>query len=134
LGLLLTGAALAFAIGVAAYVWMSSSFRAVAVETTTVALITEGQALTVLSASGYVEAETRADLSPKITSRITDLRVTEGSRVRKGEIIARLDHFELTPPLIVAGVIFSLAMGLFGGLFPAARAARLKITSALREA
>lgn len=95
LGLLLAGAALAFAIGVAAYAWMSSSFRAVAVETTTVALITEGQALTVLSASGYVEAETRADLSPKITSRITDLRVTEGSRVRKGEIIARLDHQDL---------------------------------------
>jgi putative ABC transport system permease protein len=45
-----------------------------------------------------------------------------------------LFHFELTAPLLVAGVIFSLAMGLFGGLFPAARAARLKITSALREA
>lgn len=43
-------------------------------------------------------------------------------------------NFELTAPLLVAGVIFSLAMGLFGGLFPAARAARLKITSALREA
>jgi putative ABC transport system permease protein len=43
-------------------------------------------------------------------------------------------NFELTPSLILAGVIFSLAMGLFGGLFPAARAARLKITSALREA
>ncbi|MBI1949780.1 MAG: ABC transporter permease, partial [Acidobacteria bacterium] len=43
-------------------------------------------------------------------------------------------NFELTPPLIAAGVVFSLAMGLFGGLFPAARAARLKITSALREA
>jgi len=43
-------------------------------------------------------------------------------------------NFELTLPLILAGVIFSLAMGLFGGLFPASRAARLKITSALREA
>ncbi|HEV8702272.1 MAG TPA: ABC transporter permease [Candidatus Polarisedimenticolia bacterium] len=43
-------------------------------------------------------------------------------------------NFELTAPLIVAGVIFSLAMGLFGGLFPASRAARLKITNALREA
>jgi putative ABC transport system permease protein len=43
-------------------------------------------------------------------------------------------NFELTAPLLVAGLIFSLAMGLFGGLFPAARAARLKITSALREA
>ena len=53
------------------------------------------QALTVLSASGYVEAETRADLSPKITSRITELRVTEGTRVAKGDVIARLDHQDL---------------------------------------
>lgn len=45
-----------------------------------------------------------------------------------------LFNFELTPSLILSGVVFSLAMGLFGGLFPAARAARLKITSALREA
>jgi putative ABC transport system permease protein len=43
-------------------------------------------------------------------------------------------NFELTPPLILSGVIFSLLMGLFGGFFPAARAARLKIINALREA
>jgi putative ABC transport system permease protein len=43
-------------------------------------------------------------------------------------------NFELTPTLIVSGIVFSLAMGLFGGLFPAARAARLKIVNALREA
>src|SRR5439155_12843194 len=34
-------------------------------------------------------------------------------------------NFELTAPLVLSGVIFSLAMGLFGGLLPAARAARL---------
>ncbi len=93
--LLLGGAVLALAAAVGMYAWLSSAMRAVPVETTTAALITEGQALTVLSASGYVEAETRADLSPKITSRITDLRVTEGSRVRKGDLIARLDHQDL---------------------------------------
>src|SRR5207249_877964 len=71
------------------------AMRSVRVETTTAALLTEGQALTVLSASGYVEAETRADLSPKITSRITELRVTEGTRVKTGDIIARLDHQDL---------------------------------------
>ena len=102
LGILLAGAVLAFALAVGAYAWMSSSLRAVAVEATMAALITEGQALTVLSASGYVEAETRADLSPKITSRITDLRVTEGSRVRKGDIIARLDHQDLDAQLAEA--------------------------------
>jgi ABC-type antimicrobial peptide transport system permease subunit len=44
-----------------------------------------------------------------------------------------LFNFRMTPPLIVAGIAFSLAMGLFGGFFPAFRAARLKIVNALRE-
>ncbi len=44
-----------------------------------------------------------------------------------------LFNFRLTLPLILGGLAFSLAMGLFGGFFPAARAARLKITTALRE-
>ena len=43
-----------------------------------------------------------------------------------------LFNFRMTPPLIVGGLVFSLAMGLLGGFFPAFRAARLKITSALR--
>ena len=37
--------------------------------------------------TGYVEAERKADLSPKITSRITALNVTEGSRVKTGDVI-----------------------------------------------
>ena len=44
-----------------------------------------------------------------------------------------LFHFRLTPPLMIGGLVFSLAMGLLGGFFPAARAARLKIINALRE-
>ncbi len=44
-----------------------------------------------------------------------------------------LFNFRLTPPLIAGGLVFSLAMGLLGGFFPAARAARLKIIAALRE-
>ena len=44
-----------------------------------------------------------------------------------------LFNFRLTPPLIAGGIAFSLAMGLFGGFFPAWRAARLKIVNALRE-
>jgi HlyD family secretion protein len=97
--LLLVGAVVVFAVGVGAYALLSSSLSAPTVETTRAALITEGQALTVLAASGYVEADTKADLSPKITSRITELRVTEGTRVRKGDIIARLDHQDLDAQL-----------------------------------
>ena len=44
-----------------------------------------------------------------------------------------LFNFEITGPLMVGGMVFAVAMGLFGGFFPAFRAARLKIVSALRE-
>ena len=40
--------------------------------------------------------------------------------------------FAVTPELIVLGVLWALGLGLVGGLFPAARAARLPITTALR--
>lgn len=41
--------------------------------------------------------------------------------------------FRVTPQLLVLGLIYALLMGLIGGLFPAIRAARLPIPSALRE-
>jgi putative ABC transport system permease protein len=41
--------------------------------------------------------------------------------------------FRVTPELLTMGLGYALAMGLIGGLFPALRAARLPIPSALRE-
>jgi putative ABC transport system permease protein len=41
--------------------------------------------------------------------------------------------FKVTPQLLVRGIIWSALIGLIGGLFPAIRAARLPIASALRE-
>jgi putative ABC transport system permease protein len=41
--------------------------------------------------------------------------------------------FQVTRQLLVTGLIYALLMGLVGGLFPAIRAARLPIPSALRE-
>lgn len=41
--------------------------------------------------------------------------------------------FRLTPALLVTGIVFSVVMGFFGGLFPAGRAAFTKITQALRQ-
>jgi putative ABC transport system permease protein len=41
--------------------------------------------------------------------------------------------FKITPDLLVMGIVFALAMGVFGGLFPAVRAARLPVATALRE-
>jgi putative ABC transport system permease protein len=41
--------------------------------------------------------------------------------------------FRVTPQLLGMGLFYALAMGLVGGLLPAVRAARLPISSALRE-
>jgi RND family efflux transporter MFP subunit len=96
---LLLAAVVAVALGFAAYLLSGRVLRAPKVETVTAALVTEGQATTLLTATGYVEAERKADLSPKITSRITELNVTEGSKVKKGDVIARLDHTDLDAQL-----------------------------------
>jgi ABC-type antimicrobial peptide transport system permease subunit len=42
--------------------------------------------------------------------------------------------FDLTPRIVVDGIVFSLAMGLVGGFLPSVRAARLEIVDALRAA
>jgi len=42
--------------------------------------------------------------------------------------------FTLTPRIVIAALVFSLAMGFVGGFLPAARAARMKIVDALRAA
>jgi putative ABC transport system permease protein len=41
--------------------------------------------------------------------------------------------FRVTPDLLAAGVMFAVLMGLFGGVLPAIRAARLQVAHALRE-
>ena len=43
-------------------------------------------------------------------------------------------RFVMTPGIVVAALLFALAMGFVGGFLPAARAARLKIVDALRAA
>jgi HlyD family secretion protein len=47
---------------------------------------------TTVTANGYVIARTRASVSAKLPGRIADLRVSEGSTVRRGEIIATLEN------------------------------------------
>lgn len=45
----------------------------------------------ILAASGYVVARKKAVVSAKIQGRLAELRVEEGSRVKAGEVIARLE-------------------------------------------
>jgi len=41
--------------------------------------------------------------------------------------------FQVTPDILESGIVFAMLMGLIGGLLPALRAARMPITTALRE-
>jgi putative ABC transport system permease protein len=41
--------------------------------------------------------------------------------------------FRVTPGILAAGLVFAVFMGIFGGLPPAVRAARLPVVVALRE-
>ena len=99
---LLLAAVLTVAAGLTAYLLAGRGLRPKKVEAVTASVVSEGQATTVLTATGYVEAERKADLSPKITSRITELNVTEGTRVQKGDVIARLDSTDLDAQLAEA--------------------------------
>jgi RND family efflux transporter MFP subunit len=92
-------AILAVLIGVGIWVFASGALSVKTVETVSASVVTEGQAETILSATGYVEADTKADLSPKITSKVTALYVTEGDTVKKGQVLARLDKTDLDAQL-----------------------------------
>jgi len=64
---------------------------AVQVEVANVTQIYPSQTFTLLNASGYVVAQRKAAVASKITSRLVSLSVEEGSRVKAGQVIARLE-------------------------------------------
>lgn len=69
--------------------------RPVSVETTSVTLAYPTHSFTLLNATGYVVAQRRAAVASKITARLEWLGVEEGSRVRAGQIVARLENRDL---------------------------------------
>jgi len=55
-----------------------------------------------ISANGYVVARTKASVSAKIPGRLEYLGVSEGSKVKKGEVIARLESGDYAAQLASA--------------------------------
>jgi HlyD family secretion protein len=73
------------------------ALSATEVETTTAAVtrdIAASAGTPILTASGYVVARRKAVVSAKIQGRLSELRVEEGSVVRKGETLARLESLD----------------------------------------
>lgn len=65
------------------------------VQTATVSLYHPSQSLTILNASGYVVPQRKSAIASKVTGRLIWVGVEEGSRVKKGQIIARLESKDL---------------------------------------
>ncbi|HCX01079.1 MAG TPA: efflux RND transporter periplasmic adaptor subunit, partial [Syntrophaceae bacterium] len=66
------------------------------VDVTTVSLVYPAQSLSVLNASGYIVAQRKAAVASKVTGRLTALMVEEGSQVRKGQILARMESADVS--------------------------------------
>ncbi|MES2297675.1 MAG: efflux RND transporter periplasmic adaptor subunit [Pseudomonadota bacterium] len=70
-----------------------------AVETASVSLAYPSQNYTLLNATGYVVAQRKAAISSKATGRLEWLGVLEGSHVKLGEVIARLENGDVSAAL-----------------------------------
>lgn len=69
--------------------------RTFVVEAATVGLAYPSRTITTLTASGYIVAQRKAALATKATAQLVWLGVEEGSRVKKGDILARLESADV---------------------------------------
>ena len=67
----------------------------ISVETATVVQVYPTQSFTLLNASGYLVAQRKAAVASKITGRLEWLGVEEGSHVKSGQTLARLESRDL---------------------------------------
>ncbi|MFZ3288476.1 MAG: efflux RND transporter periplasmic adaptor subunit [Telluria sp.] len=86
------------ALGVA-FAAMRAFPRRTTVQTASVSLVYPSQNYTLLNATGYVVAQRKAAISSKATGRLEWLGVLEGSQVRKGQLIARLENGDVSAAL-----------------------------------
>lgn len=82
--------------GAAAWVFLKPApFLLPKVQTTTAQVVTPTEASTVLTATGYTYARERAAVGSRVIGRVVELKVDEGDKVRKGDVIAVLDSADL---------------------------------------
>jgi HlyD family secretion protein len=74
-------------------------YTPIEVRATPVVMAYPSQGVSVLNATGYVVAQRKASLSTKATGRLEWLGVAEGSMVRAGEVVARLESRDVLAQL-----------------------------------
>lgn len=83
---------LAVAAVLAAAAFFATSRSATTVETATVVQVYPSQKYTLLNATGYVVPQRKASVASKATGRLEWLGVAEGTVVKAGQVIARLEN------------------------------------------
>jgi HlyD family secretion protein len=97
---------------VAVAAWLAIGLnRAVTVETTSVSLAYPSQGVTLINATGYVVAGRKAAVASKASGRLEWLGVTEGSRVKEGDVIARLENNDVAAQVQQAEANVRVARG-----------------------
>ncbi len=87
-------------LGVAGFLFFRGGVSPTAeVEMTSAVMTSPSQASAVLTASGYVVAQQRAAVASKGTGRLVYLGVEEGDRVKKGQILARIEDADMVAGL-----------------------------------
>jgi RND family efflux transporter MFP subunit len=69
---------------------------AVSVDVTTVSQVYPSQSLSLLNASGYIVAQRKAAVASKVTGRLEALLVEEGSKVKEGQVVARMENADVS--------------------------------------
>jgi RND family efflux transporter MFP subunit len=82
---------------------------AVRVDAVSVQQFYPSQSFTLLNASGYVVPQRKAAVASKVTARLEELFVEEGSKVKKDQVLARLENADLGAALRQAEANLSVA-------------------------
>ncbi|MFT7617032.1 MAG: RND family efflux transporter MFP subunit [Planctomycetota bacterium] len=83
-----------------------------------------------VSGNGYVIARRRASLSTVLSGRLVEIHVEEGSRVKKGEIVARIQYDDYENSLNEANAQFNAAKSRMKEIEARASAARRRVAQA----
>jgi RND family efflux transporter MFP subunit len=69
---------------------------ALSVDVTTVSQFYPSQSITLLNASGYIVAQRKAAVASKVTGTLVALMVEEGSKIKTGDVIARMENIDVS--------------------------------------
>jgi RND family efflux transporter MFP subunit len=69
---------------------------AISIDVTTISQFYPSQSMSLLNASGYIVAQRKAAVASKVTGRLVALMVEEGSKIKQGDVIARMENIDVS--------------------------------------